>query len=446
MKQKACKRLLVVGLFLSGWVGMGAYAGTLQAVCNAPAYITAGASNAGSAAFFLVEDKAGTMGAATPGSLVFAVTGNARFRAAKVTGTNAIFAPSSAPNGARVLTTIGNGNAALPAAASGTGQVVFGGVTFSSTYLVDTGADTLVISNDAGVAPTAIDSVAATGGSDLTYGEYLTGLMKAIHSVFAPPYFSATVPASGNGSSGLFTYTNISAAAPASLTLDPDMAIAGGTSPISINGGLTAVAVTANAVPSKYIDADSKLVVPFSYVPGVKDSLVAVSNIALDTRNMKQGDTAGIQLDPATTTSGVTTGVVTNIANTAISPPGTVIPLFYPTSDCGSIGPLTNRTQVVLMPPVIANDIGKQGKYFVVARLPDGRMYFLNRAGDFVLYAGGDIPEWSSGVLPSNNQYVLILSNADVSAIVGTKIYAGYGSDMNAMLNNGTYNLVLTVR
>ncbi|MBI5938346.1 MAG: hypothetical protein HY850_10935 [Betaproteobacteria bacterium] len=445
MKQKVCERLLAAGLFLSGCAGMDVYAGTSQAVCNAPAYVTAGASGGSSAAFFLVENQAGTMGASAPGNLVFSLTGNARFRAAKVTGTNAIFAPSSAPNGARVLTTIGNGNAALPAAASGTGQVVFGGVTFSSTYLVDTGADTLVISNDAGVAPTAIDSVAATGGSDLTYGEYLAGLMKAIHSVFAPLYYSAIFPSSSNGSSGLFAYANISAAAPATLTLDPDMAIAGGTSPISTNGGLAAVTLTANAVPSKYIDADSKLAVPFSYAPGTRGSLVAVSNIALDARNMKQGDTAGIQLDPATTTSGVTTGVVTNIASTAISSPGTVIPLFYPTSDCGSIGPLTNRTQVVLMPPVAANDVGKQGKYFVAARLPDGRVYFLNRAGDFVLYAGGDIPEWSSGVLPSNNQYVLVLGNADVSAIVGTKIYAGYGSDADEMARNGTYHLVLTV-
>lgn len=95
---------------------------------------------------------------------------------------------------------------------------------------------------------------------------------------------------------------------------------------------------------------------------------------------------------------------------------------------------------------MIGSDVGKQGKYFVAARLPDGRLYFLNSVGNFVLYTGGDIPEWSSGVLPSNNQYVLVLSNADVSAIVGTQIYAGYGSDADEMARNGTYNLVVTVR
>lgn len=437
---------VVIALLLNVAWAVNAFAGTSQAVCSTNIYISAGASSGTGSTVFFVENQPGTMGAATSGDLVFSMTGTARLRAAKVTGTNSVFAASTPANGARVLTTAGNGNAVLPSAASGTGQIAFGGVTFSATYLIDSGADTLLISNDAGVAPTAVDSAVATAGSDLTYGEYLAGLMKAIHSVFAPPYYSATVPASGNGSSGLFTYTNIAAAAAATLTLDPDAAITGGASPISIGGGLTAVTVTANAVPSKYIGADSKLIAPFNYAQGItRNSLVALSNIALDTRGMKQGDAAGIQLDPATTTSGVTTGVVTNIANTAISPPGTVIPLIYPTSDCGTIGPLTNRTQVVTMPFVLSSDVGKQGKYYVGARLPDGRLYFLDGVGNFVPYVGGDIPEWGSGAL-SNNQYVLVLSNADISSIVGTQIYAGYGSSANEMLSNGTYTLVVTMR
>jgi len=429
-------------------VGVGdACAGTSQAACNAPSYVSVAASNGTSAIFFLTENEAATMGAAVSGNLVFSMTGNGRFRSAKVAGTNSAFTASTPTNGARILTTAGNGNAALPSAAAGTGQIVFGGVTFNATYLVDAGADTLVISNDAGVAPTAVDSAAATAGSDLSYGECLAGLMKAFNSVFASPYYSATVPATGGGTSGLFSYTDPSATAPATLTLDRDVAIAGGTSLISITGGLAAVTVTANVVPGKYIDADGKLVVPFNYAPGARNSLVALSNIVLDTRDVKKGDSLGVQLDPATTTSGVTAGVITNIVYTADINPFTsrVTTIPNPGGDCGSIGPKTNRTQVVAMPFVLPSDVGKRGKYYVGARLSDGRLYFLNGMGDFVPYTGGDIPEWGAGAL-SNGQYVLALSNADVSSIVGTQIYAGYGANADEMVRNGTYSLAVTVR
>lgn len=441
-----CQTMRLSTVIVGALWAMNACAGTSQAVCSTNVYISAGASSGSGSTVFFVENLPGTMGAALPGNLVFSLTGNARLRSAKVVGTNSAFAASTPANGARVLTTAGNGNAALPSAAAGTGQIVFGGITFSSTYLVDAGADTLVISNDAGVAPTAIDSAAATAGSDLTYGEYLTGLMKAFNSVFAPTYYAVTVPATGGGSSDFFSYSDPSAAAPVTMTLNPDVTIGGGPTPISIGGGLTAVTATANAVPSKYIAADGKLVVPFNYAPGTsKDSLVVLSDIVLDARGMKQGDVVGIQIDPTTTTSGVTSGVVTNIAYTsgAISYPTVPTPMI-PSRDCGSIGPLSNRTQVVQIPAVSANDLGRQLKYYVAAWLPNHEWYFLNSAGDFVLYTGGEAQEWASGAPIS--PFALILSNADVSSIVGTTVYAGYGSTVQDMVQRGTYGLVLNLR
>ena len=441
-KMEQFARSLTVMLMLLGLPGMSpifearanSFAGTSQAVCGTSggAGIAIGPSQSiGYHHFTLVENQAGTMGASIPGNLVFAADNGARLRAATITGTNSAYATASIANGGRVFTTGGNCNAALPDADTGTGQIVLGGVVFSSVYTAGVGADTLTISNDAGVAPTSVVSSAATAGSDLTYGEYAAALTNAIHSVFRALHSTSVTAAMGSGSNGIVTFANLNAATPATLVLDTDTALTGGKAVIAIGGSLTAVAATTNITPTKFIDGDFKLVAPFTYAHGAKVAQLTLANIVLDTRNAPAGDGVGIQLDPSTTTSGVTIGT-----STAIAILRTDVAFTQIVCSSVSFGPISDRTMVMQL-YITPETAGRTGNYYAAAQLANGQWYFMNSAGDFIPYSGGSLPILATGTLAGRG--VMVLSHANVAPFVGAMVYVGFGLDEADMLKNGYY-------
>jgi hypothetical protein len=88
---------------------------------------------------------------------------------------------------------------------------------------------------------------------------------------------------------------------------------------------------------------------------------------------------------------------------------------------------------------------GLPGQFFVGAFLPNGGWVFLTTSGWKYWPGGavGAIPSYASGSL--NPVSITILNHADVSAFIGTRIFAGYGQSAGAMLAAQTYALVYTV-
>lgn len=103
------------------------------------------------------------------------------------------------------------------------------------------------------------------------------------------------------------------------------------------------------------------------------------------------------------------------------------------------------------------NDQGKLGTVYVAATLPasaGGGVFLKNSSGTWVAYDPAN-PAYYASPVTLGTHTLDVVSALDLSTIVGTKVYAGYGlgtvdfgiaAPWNAMLNNGTYNLIYTVQ
>jgi len=86
-------------------------------------------------------------------------------------------------------------------------------------------------------------------------------------------------------------------------------------------------------------------------------------------------------------------------------------------------------------------DLGQTGKVYVAA-LSGGNWFFLTSQG-WQTWHGGAFPTYSNGALA--NASIPVVTGANVSGLVGTQVYVGYGLSDADMLNNGKYALVYTV-
>jgi hypothetical protein len=56
-----------------------------------------------------------------------------------------------------------------------------------------------------------------------------------------------------------------------------------------------------------------------------------------------------------------------------------------------------------------------------------------------VPYAGTLCPAVANTKLAASNNIAIFSTPVNVTGLIGTVLYAGYGADMTALLNNGTY-------
>lgn len=112
-------------------------------------------------------------------------------------------------------------------------------------------------------------------------------------------------------------------------------------------------------------------------------------------------------------------------------------------------GPLTARTIRITMSPS-QNEIGKAGGIFVAAYVPQeqdgGGLYFLNADGIWTRFLScEEAPAYYVGALKKLENIPLVAVPTDLSALVGSSVYAGFGIGESAsaacrnMVNNGTY-------
>lgn len=122
------------------------------------------------------------------------------------------------------------------------------------------------------------------------------------------------------------------------------------------------------------------------------------------------------------------------------------IPIVWPLKQDG---PLTARTVMADVTP-LQGDIGKAGGVYVAAIVPPerngGGVYFLIADGVWTRFLScEEAPTYYAGTLKKLENIPLVAVPTDLSALVGTDIYAGWGIGDTAsaachdMLNNGTY-------
>ncbi len=86
-------------------------------------------------------------------------------------------------------------------------------------------------------------------------------------------------------------------------------------------------------------------------------------------------------------------------------------------------------------------DAGQPGNIYLVAST--GNAWFVHNGAGWVSWSGGPLPVYAVGQLTSRS--IEVVRNANLSTLVGTQVYVGYGLSESDMLTNGKYGLVYTV-
>lgn len=126
-----------------------------------------------------------------------------------------------------------------------------------------------------------------------------------------------------------------------------------------------------------------------------------------------------------------------------------IITIDDPSPPLKQQGPLTARTIAMDLTPISA-DIGKIGGVYVAALVHDAgnaaKLYFLDSAGGWMPFTScANASAHYFGELKALTDIPLVATPTDLSKLVGTDIYAGWGVGISAanacqnMLNNGTY-------
>lgn len=121
-------------------------------------------------------------------------------------------------------------------------------------------------------------------------------------------------------------------------------------------------------------------------------------------------------------------------------------------------GSISAQTISILAPPA-GYDQGKQGSFFVVARLPPalgGRIFFMSSAGTWSPFISCETaPAYYTGCLKRLLNMPIVSTPSDLTSLKDTEIYVGYGAgDVTSapgaaceyMLQNGTYFVAYTIR
>lgn len=113
-----------------------------------------------------------------------------------------------------------------------------------------------------------------------------------------------------------------------------------------------------------------------------------------------------------------------------------------PAFSAASAGP-TQALQLWASIQVAAADTGRTGGLYVAAIVPEAGFFALSPQG-WVRVEGLNIPTVADAI-PLGSHMVPVLAAADVSALRGTQVFAGYGVSLGDMLDNGKFGLIYAI-
>ncbi len=101
-----------------------------------------------------------------------------------------------------------------------------------------------------------------------------------------------------------------------------------------------------------------------------------------------------------------------------------------------------HRASLTLRVQAGTADVGRTGQLFVAALLPSGQIVALTSSGWQGVGAGG-VPAYQSVTLGRHS--VPLVSQADLQPLSGTAIFAGYGTDLQDMVNRQAFSRVYVI-
>lgn len=158
---------------------------------------------------------------------------------------------------------------------------------------------------------------------------------------------------------------------------------------------------------------------------------------------VSQGATVAATLDPDTGAKAATSVVkVAQFVGNVVSVPAATVS-----------GAVTSQTVTSSILPA-SSDLGKQGSVFVAAIVPNAGTFLQNSSGSWSLFtSAATAPAYFTGSLSAISS-IPVVNAGDLSGLVGTQLYVGYGTGgalsaagtaWNSMVNNGTYGLSYTI-
>jgi len=113
-----------------------------------------------------------------------------------------------------------------------------------------------------------------------------------------------------------------------------------------------------------------------------------------------------------------------------------------PTASYSADASGTNDNLTVSVTVNIADaDLGTSGNYYLGFNHDDA--WYFHNGQNWLQYPGGTIPAYAGGTLVSGTAEVV--SDADLSDMIGGELYVGYGVNDTIMVANNQYSLVYTV-
>lgn len=86
-------------------------------------------------------------------------------------------------------------------------------------------------------------------------------------------------------------------------------------------------------------------------------------------------------------------------------------------------------------------DLGQNGNYYLGFTL--GQQWIFHNGSGWVLFTAGTVPVYAAAALA--NRSIEVVRNADLTTLVGGKLYVGYGLSESDMLSNAKFGMVYTV-
>lgn len=105
-------------------------------------------------------------------------------------------------------------------------------------------------------------------------------------------------------------------------------------------------------------------------------------------------------------------------------------------------GDNSSRTLKATIQPS-AEDLNKMIRLYIGAKV--GNQWYLHANGSWIPWAGGALPVFNTLLATNGVMDLLVAQNVNVSGLIGTEIYVGYGVNDADLLDHRKYGLVYTI-
>ena len=317
---------------------------------------------------------------------------------------------------------------------------------------------TVLVESNSSSSPTAVKIAEIKDATTATLSGTAPTLVPGASAVALPDVViteaAAGALAAGNMALRLPSGVTFSTTAVPTVTVtkaDGTTALTGKVTAPSTSSFLDSGAEFQLAVAAQSASTDGPMTIKISGLKATAASSASVGNVSMSLFGVATGGTTSVADDRSASKKDAGAKPTKKTLT-----PASVVSSTAPTIKADVAGAITSQT---ITSNIVAsgNDQSKLGTVYVAAVLPasvGGGVYLKNSSGAWVAYDPAK-PAYYASPVTLGTYSVEVVKELDLSTIVGTNIYVGYGlgtvdfgaaAPWNSMLNNGTYQLVYTVK